>query len=77
MKEEASMQVEVSKANSYYQIKIPILESYNDKYIRKFLDYLKIKEIASKSQATDEDIEKLSEEFTKEWWDKNKDKFLE
>ncbi len=58
------MQVEVLKDNSCYQIKIPILESYNDKYIRKFLDYLKIKEVASKSQATDEDIEKLSDEIT-------------
>jgi hypothetical protein len=70
------MQVEVLKADNYFQIKIPIKDSYNDKNIRKFLDYLRIKEIAAKSEATDEDIENLSREITQGWWEGNKENFL-
>lgn len=33
------MKVEMSKADSYYHIRIPIADSYRDKYLRKFLDY--------------------------------------
>lgn len=69
------MDVEISKDDKFYQIKIPVIESYDDKYIRKFLDYLKIQKITSKSKATDDAIEKLSEEVHVKWWDKNKDKF--
>jgi hypothetical protein len=70
------MQVEVLKTDDFFQIKIPIRESYSDKNIRKFLDYLRIKKNAAKSQTTDEAIEKLSNEITQNWWDKNKDKFV-
>ncbi len=71
------MKIEISKTDRYYQIIIPISESYHDKYVRKFLDYLRLKEISAKSHATDEDIENLSEEIIEKWWNKNKIRFLE
>jgi len=70
------MQVDVSRTDNYYQIRIPIKDSYNDKNIRKFLDYLKIKKNAAKSRATDKDIEALSEEINAKWWETNKDNFM-
>jgi len=69
------MQTEISRINDYFQIKIPIEEGYSDRNIRKFLDYMRIKINASKSQATDEDIEKLSDEVTQSWWNTNKSRF--
>lgn len=70
------MQVEVSKTDKYYQVRIPIKQRYTDHYIRKFMDYLKIKENAEKSVATDEDIRNLSEEIMEKWWEKNKGNFV-
>jgi len=69
------MKVEISKTDSYYHIRIPILESYHNKYLRKFLDYLRLKEISSKSLVTDNDIEELSEEIMLTWWNVNKSAF--
>lgn len=68
------MNIEMLKIGSSYQISIPILETYQDKYVRKFLDYLRIKEITSKSLATDEDIDNLSEELMMQWWEKTQPK---
>ena len=69
------MNIVMSKIGSSYQINIPILESYQDEYVRRFLDYLRIKEITSKSLATDEDINDLSEELMEQWWEKSQHRF--
>ena len=70
------MQVEVSKTDTYYQVRIPLNERYTNQYIRRFMDYLKIKQNAEKSQATDEGIKNLSEEIMGNWWEKNKTNFV-
>ncbi len=70
------MQVEVSKTDNYYQIRIPIKDTYHDKTIRRFLDYMKIKNNATLSQASDQDIQELSDEIVGDWWNNNKDSFL-
>ena len=70
------MQVEVSKTDKYYQIRIPIKERYTNQFIRKFMDYLTIKTNAEKSTATEEDIRNISEEIMEKWWDKNKNNFV-
>lgn len=62
------MQVEVSKTDSYYQIRIPLKARYSNYHVRKFMDYLKIKKNAEKSAATDKDIRDLSEEIMETWW---------
>ncbi len=69
------MNIVMSKIGSSYQINIPISESYQDEYVRRFLDYLRIKEITSKSLATDEDINELSEELMEQWWEKSQHRF--
>jgi len=70
------MQVEVSKTDMYYQIRIPLNERYTNRHIRKFMDYLKVKANAEKSAATDADIKNLSEEIMEDWWEKNKSNFV-
>jgi len=69
------MQVEVSKTDMYYQIRIPLNERYTNHHIMKFMDYLKVKANAEKSAATDTDIKNLSEEIMEDWWEKNKGNF--
>ncbi|MEZ4526788.1 MAG: hypothetical protein R2941_12780 [Desulfobacterales bacterium] len=70
------MKVEMSKTEAYYHIRIPVLESYHSKYLRKFLDWLRLREISSKSAATEKDIEGLSEYIMQQWWNENKNGFL-
>jgi len=69
------MNIVMSKIGSSYQINIPISESYQDEYVRRFLDYLRIKEITSTSLATDEDINNLLEELMEQWWEKSQHRF--
>jgi hypothetical protein len=40
------------------------------------LNYLRYKELVAKSQATPDDVDELSKEVNKSWWEKNKDRFL-
>ena len=49
----------------------------NIDYLQKFLDYLQFMEIASKSQATDEQILELASEINQSWWQSNKCKFIQ
>ena len=44
--------------------------------LQSLFDFLKIKEITSKSNATDEQINDLSSESKNDWWSKNKDRFI-
>lgn len=43
--------------------------------IQSFIDYIRIKEISSKSKGTDSDVNNLSDEINQSWWKKNKSKF--
>ncbi len=44
--------------------------------IQKSLDYIRYKELVSKSTATQTDIDKLAAEVNQGWWDKNKHKYI-
>jgi len=44
--------------------------------LQRILDYLKFREIASKSRASQEQIDKLSSESKSSWWKKNKSRFI-
>lgn len=44
--------------------------------LQRILDYLKFREIASKSKATQKQIDELAKESKQSWWENNKDKFL-
>ena len=44
--------------------------------LQRILDYLQFREIASKSKATQEQIDELAKESKQSWWENNKNKFL-
>ena len=45
-------------------------------YLDELIGYLNVKTILSKSEATDDDIETLSEQIKADWWANNKSRFL-
>ena len=62
--------------NKDNEIIIRISSNVNLEDIQKSLDYIRYKEIVSKSTATEADIDKLSAEVNQGWWDKNKHKYI-
>ena len=44
--------------------------------IQRFLNFLRFKELVSKSTATQEDADFLAKEVNKKWWERNKQFFL-
>lgn len=44
--------------------------------LQRIMDYIKFREIASKSRATQNQIDELSSETKESWWSKNKSRFL-
>ena len=56
---------------------ITIPNSINFAYLQDFLDYLNVKTIVSKSKATTVQIKNLSEKSQEDWWNKNKNRFVE
>ena len=44
--------------------------------LQRILDYIKFREIASKSKATQEQIDELAKESKSTWWEKNKSRFI-
>jgi hypothetical protein len=62
--------------NKDNEIIIRISSNVNLEDIQKSLDYIRYKEIISKSTATELDIEKLAAEVNESWWSKNKSKYI-
>ncbi len=58
------------------EIIVRLPSSMDIEEILQFLNYLRYKEITQKSQATQEDADRLSKAANKSWWEKNKDKYL-
>lgn len=58
------------------EIIIRLPSSMDIEGIMEFLSYLRFKEIAQKSQATQEDADRLAKEANRSWWERNKDKYL-
>lgn len=44
--------------------------------LQRILDYIKFREIASKSKATQEQIDELARESKSSWWEKNRSRFI-
>ena len=70
------MKTKVNITKDYYQIRIPVSEVYSNKTIRRFLDFIRIRDIASQSKATEEQIAELADEITENFWKTNKDRLL-
>ncbi len=43
--------------------------------IQSFIDYIRYKELASKSSAIESDADELANDINRSWWEKNKSKF--
>lgn len=44
--------------------------------LQRILDYVKFREIASKSKASQEQIDELAKESKSSWWGKNRSRFI-
>ena len=44
--------------------------------LQRLIDFLQYKEVATKSKATQTEIDELATEVNKNWWSKNKDRFI-
>ena len=55
-------------------LRLPI--DVNIDEIQRFLNYLRYKELISKSKSSQNDADELALEVNKNWWEKNKSKFL-
>ena len=53
-------------------LRLPI--DVNIDEIQRFLNYLRYKELTSKSKASQNDADELAIEVNKNWWEKNKNK---
>jgi len=58
------------------EIIITISSSINLEDIQRSLDFIRYKEILSKSKATQTDADQLAAQINTEWWRKNKDKYI-
>lgn len=64
----------VERTSEQIIIKLPL--TINIEEIQRFLNYLRYKELTTKSQATQADADALAKEANKSWWEKNKERFL-
>jgi hypothetical protein len=58
------------------EIVIRVPNNFETEYLQKLLDYLSYKDTIAKSNATDQDINQLSEEIKGDWWQANKANFI-
>jgi predicted trehalose synthase len=64
----------VERTSSQIVIKVsPKVDIFGFQRIMDYLDYL---EITSKSKASQDDADKLAEELNKNWWTKNRKRFI-
>lgn len=64
----------IERKNNEIIIRLP--ENTDTIGVQRLLDFLKYKEIVSKSIASEQDIENLANESAADWWGKNKDRFI-
>lgn len=68
--------IAVKRENDEIVVRFPEKLISNDEFER-FLERLRVEELVSQSKMTKEQAWELSEEIKQNWWEKNKDKFLE
>ena len=66
--------MQIERTNN--EILIRVASSTDLTGLQRILDYIKFREIASKSKATQEEIDELAKESKSTWWDKNKNRFI-
>lgn len=64
----------IERTNEKIVIRLP---SYVDtEGVQRLIDYLSYKETTAKSKAKQSEVDKLSKEVKKGWWDKNKKRLV-
>jgi hypothetical protein len=58
------------------EIVIRVSSKINTYGLQRLLDYLRYQELTSTSQAKQSDIDALAKEVNKNWWEKNKQRFI-
>jgi hypothetical protein len=58
------------------EILIRIANTVDIDGVQRAINYIRYKELTSKSQAKQEDIDQLANEINKKWWEKNKDRLI-
>lgn len=67
--------MKIERTDKEIIIRIP---NYIDiKKAQRIIDYIRYLETTSNSKATQQDVDKLANDVNREWWEKNKDTFLE
>ena len=74
VKKRGAKSIIIERSKDELIIRIP--EKIDTDGPHNFIDYLKVKTITAKSRSADRDIEKISSEINKSWWEKNKDRFV-
>ena len=65
----------IEKRNKEYIIRIP--ETVDTEEIQDFVDYVRYKELTSKSKKTDQSVvDQLTEEININWWNENKRRLM-
>ena len=64
----------IERVNNEIIIRIP--DIVDPDKLQRLNNYLVYQEATSKSEARQEDVGQLSSEINKNWWEKNKDRFL-
>lgn len=64
----------IERVNNEIVIRIP--DIVDPEKLQRLVNYLIYQQATSKSKAKQEDVENLSSEINKNWWAKNKDRFL-
>ena len=65
----------IERINNEFLIKIPA--SVDMGILQQFLDYVRVKTIASQSNASDDDILQIANDINKNWWAENKQHFFQ
>lgn len=64
----------IERTNNEIIIRLP---SYVDtEGLQRLIDYLSYKEATAKSKAKQSDVDKLAKEVKKDWWKKNRNRFV-
>ena len=58
------------------ELLIRVPKTVDIKGIERLLEYIRFREIASKSKAQDDEIDELANQSKKKWWNQNKDRFI-
>lgn len=65
----------IEKRNKEFIIRIP--ETVDTEEIQDFVDYVRYKELTSKSKKTDQSVvDQLTEEININWWNENKSRLM-